>query len=137
MHEYIEGVRDIRDKTLTELVDNLQEVLSTYGKPYLIIAGADLAHIGAQFGDSYTLDSSALARSKTKDEEIIASIESIDAQSFFNTIKNERDARRICGLTPIYCLLRLMEGCTAEVASYDQWTDGKSSVSFAGTVFYK
>jgi Lon protease-like protein len=30
-----------------------------------------------------------------------------------------------------------MEGCTAEVVSYDQWTDGKSSVSFAGAVFYK
>lgn len=137
MHEYIEGVRDIHDKTLTELVDNLQEVLSTYGKPYLIIAGADLAHIGAQFGDPYPMDAFALGRSKTKDDEILACVREVDAQSFFNVIKSERDERRICGLTPIYFLLKLMEGCTSEIVSYDQWTDGKSSVSFTGALFYK
>ena len=137
MHEYIEGVRDTNDDTLTGLADNLRDVLKAYGKPYIIIAGADLAHIGAQFGDPYPLDSFALARSKTKDEEILACVKELDAQSFFDAIKSERDARRICGLTPIYFLLRLMEGCTAEIVSYDQWTDGKSSVSFAGAVFYK
>ena len=137
MHEYVEGMRDIRDDTLTGLADNLREVLNAYGKPYLIIAGADLAHIGAQFGDPYPLDSFSLARSKTKDEEILACIRKVDGQAFFNVIKGEKDARRICGLTPIYFLLRLMEGCTADIVSYDQWADGKSSVSFAGAVFYK
>jgi len=66
MHEYIEGVRDTNDDTLTGLADNLRDVLKAYGKPYIIIAGADLAHIGAQFGDPYPLDSFALARSKPK-----------------------------------------------------------------------
>lgn len=137
MHEYIEGVRNIHDDSLTGLVDNLRDVLDAYGKPYIIIAGADLAHIGVQFGDPYPLDAFALDRSKNKDEKILASIKEIDAQSFFDVIKSERDERRICGLTPIYFLLRLMESCTAEIVSYDQWTDGKSSVSFAGAVFYK
>jgi hypothetical protein len=137
MHEYIEGLKDIHDAMLTELTDNLHGVLNAYGKPYIIVAGADLAHIGAQFGDTYALDSFALARSKTKDEEILASVKEIDAQAFFARIKSEGDVRRICGLTPIYFLLRLLQGCTAEIESYDQWTDGKSSVSFAGAVFYK
>jgi hypothetical protein len=137
MHEYIEGTKDNNDQILATLIENLREVLRTYGKPYLVIAGADLAHIGAQFGDPYPLNSYTLDRSRDKDEEILYCIKQINAQSFFNVIKNERDARRICGLTPIYCLLRLMEGCTAEIASYDQWTDGNSSVSFAGALFYK
>jgi AmmeMemoRadiSam system protein B len=137
MHEYIEGAKDINDSRLTELTDNLSEVLKKYGKPYIVVTGADLAHIGAQFGDTYTLDSFSLARSKAKDEEILACIQEIDSHAFFHRIQNERDSRRICGLTPIYFLLSLMEGCTAEVVSYDQWTDGKSSVSFAGAVFYK
>jgi len=137
MHEYIEGAKDIDDSMLTELTDNLSEVLKKYGKPYIIVTGADLAHIGAQFGDTYSLDSFTLASSKIKDKEILSSIKEIDAQSFFNNIQRERDARRICGLTPIYFLLRLAQGCTAEIVSYDQWTDGKSSVSFAGAVFYK
>lgn len=137
MHEYIEGSKDIHDNTLTSLTDNLQKVLIEYGKPFIIIAGADLAHIGAQFGDSYELDSFTLARSEYKDKEILSFIKSGDAHSFFDSIKRERDARRICGLTPIYFLLRLVGECTAEIAGYDQWFDGKSSVSFAGAVFYK
>lgn len=137
MHEYIEGAKDIHDDMLSELTDNLLKVLNEYGKPYIIIAGADLAHIGAQFGDSYALDPFTLARSKTMDEEILSCIKAVNAHSFFDSIKREKDARRICGLTPIYFLLRLVGECTAEIAGYDQWTDGKSSVSFAGAVFYK
>jgi len=137
MHEYIEGTRDIHDNTLTELTDSLLDVLNAYGKPYVVIAGADLAHIGSQFGDTFPLDSYTLIRSKAKDEEILACVREIDPQSFVNKIKNEGDARRICGLTPIYFLLRLVQGCVAEIVSYDQWTDGKSSVSFAGAVFYR
>lgn len=137
MHNYIEGIMDISDETLTALIVNLQNVLKEYGKPCLFIAGADLAHIGAQFGDPYPLSPLALDRSRVKDEEILSSIRHVDAQSFFDIIKGERDARRICGLTPIYCLLRFMEGCTAEIVGYDQWTDGNSSVSFAGAVFFK
>jgi hypothetical protein len=137
MHEYIEGIKDIKNNDLKVLTDNLQKVLIEYGKPYIIIAGADLAHIGAQFGDSYSLDPFTLARSKNKDEELLTCIKEIDADAFFASIKSEKDARRICGLTPIYFLLTLMRGCTAEIVNYDQWSDGNSSVSFAGAVFYK
>lgn len=137
MHEYIQGEKDPNDGEFSRLVENLKEVLGAYGKPYIVIAGADLAHIGAQFGDSFALDSWTLARSKAKDEEILAAIREVSAQRFFETIREERDSRRICGLTPIYSQLRLVEGSKAETLSYKQWTDGQSSVSFAGTVFYK
>ncbi|OPY75037.1 MAG: hypothetical protein A4E65_03638 [Syntrophorhabdus sp. PtaU1.Bin153] len=135
MHEYVEGKKDIDDNLLSELVENLKIVLTHYGKPYIIIAGADLAHIGAQFGDPLPLDPMTLAGSKAKDEEILACIREANARAFFDTIKNEKDARRICGLAPIYFQLRFLEGCTAEIVGYKQWTDGQSSVSFAGAVF--
>jgi len=135
MHEYIEGGKDIDDDLLSELVENLKTVLARYGKPYIVIAGADLAHIGAQFGDPLPLDAMTLAGSKVKDKEILACIREANARAFFDTIKNERDERRICGLTPIYFQLRFVEGCTAKIVEYKQWTDGQSSVSFAGAVF--
>jgi AmmeMemoRadiSam system protein B len=136
MHEYIEGKKDIDDDLLSELVENLKTVLARYGKPYIIIAGADLAHIGAQFGDPLPLDAMTLAESKAKDEEILDYIRKANARAFFDTIKNEKDARRICGLAPIYFQLRFLEGCAAEIVGYKQWTDGQSSVSFAGAVFH-
>ncbi|MEN6616366.1 MAG: AmmeMemoRadiSam system protein B, partial [Syntrophorhabdus sp.] len=137
MHECIEGTRSLSDDEITGLVENFKDVLAAYGKPYCIIAGADLAHIGAQFGDSYPLHPTVLERSQKKDQEILGHIRNCDAGSFFAAIKDEGDGRRICGLTPIFFQLKLLENCASEIVGYDQWTDGKSSVSFAGGIFYR
>jgi predicted class III extradiol MEMO1 family dioxygenase len=101
------------------------------------VAGADLAHIGAQFGDSYALDQRTLSRSKTKDDEILDAVKQVDKERFIATIRAEQDGRRICGLAPIYFALSLLAGSRCDILSYDQWTDNASSVSFAGAVFYK
>lgn len=136
MHEFIEGSKSIDDDDeVRQLTENLKHVLDTYGKPYCIIAGADLAHIGAQFGDRYTLDAVTLERSRKKDERLLGHVRNVDAGAFFREIKEEGDGRRICGLTPIFFQLKLLEGSCADIVDYHQWTDGQSSVSFAGGFF--
>jgi AmmeMemoRadiSam system protein B len=137
MHEFVDRRRDIGDGEIEEILGALKEVIRRYGKPYLILTGADLAHIGAQFGDTRRLDSLFMDLSKQKDQALLEFVERVDAKGFFETVRDERDARRICGLTPIYFQLRLLEGDTCEIVSYDQWTDSVSSVSFAGGVFRK
>ncbi len=137
LYEHITGSRNIEtDQEISDIIDNFKSVLAIYGKPYIIISGADLAHIGAQFGDKYGLDAPTLNQSSTKDEELLRCISNVDADGFFKTIQNEGDRRRICGLTPIYFQLKLLEGSTGEIVGYKQWTDGQSSVSFAGGLFY-
>ena len=137
MHEYVEGEKNIDDGEIDGIVTNLKQVLAAYGRPFIILAGADLAHIGAQFGDSFSLDMGTLARSKARDELLLESLKKVDAKGFFKAIQEEKDARRICGLTPIFFQLKLLEGSRCDIVGYDQWTDGKSSVSFAGGIFYK
>lgn len=137
MHEFIEGGRDTDDEEVGLLIGGLKDVLGSYGRPCCILAGADLAHIGEQFGDSYPLDRVTLHGSKEKDEQILSHIRNVDGEGFFRVIEAEKDSRRICGLTPIYFQLKLLEGCRADIVGYDQWTDGRSSVSFAGGVFYR
>ncbi len=137
MHEYIQGKRSLNDGEIDSVVEGLRKALSTLGRPYIILSGADLAHIGAQFGDSFELDGVELARSKRRDEILLDQIRSVNADGFFNAVQEESDSRRICGLTPIYFQLRLLEGSRCDIVGYDQWTDGKSSVSFAGGVFYE
>jgi MEMO1 family protein len=138
LHEYIKGDKNIdTDQELNDIIYNFKSVLAQYGKPYIIISGADLAHIGAQFGDKYDLDTLTLGQSRVKDEELLKCIGNVNADSFFKTIQSEGDRRRICGLTPIYFQLKLLEGSTGEIVSYKQWTDGQSSVSFAGGLFYQ
>ena len=45
--------------------------------------------------------------------------------------------RRICGLAPMYALLRLVEGSRGSVLHYDQWIDrgGAGSVTFGCVLF--
>jgi AmmeMemoRadiSam system protein B len=136
MEEEIAGEKEIDDGEITDLIENLRTVLLGYGKPVIVIAGADLAHIGAEFGDTYSLNSFVLDESRGKDEILLEHVRNVDARGFFGAIKRERDERRICGLTPIFFQLSLLQGCRCNVVSYDQWTDGQSSVSFAGAVFY-
>jgi AmmeMemoRadiSam system protein B len=136
MHEHIAGGKSLQDDEITAPLRSLREVLKAYGKPYLVVAGADLAHIGAQFGDAFVLDQETLLQSKEKDEGILMHVKNVDGGGFFNEIRAEEDRRRICGLTPIYLQLSLLEGCGCEIVGYDQWYDGRSSVSFAGGVFY-
>jgi MEMO1 family protein len=137
MHEYVNGDKDIENDTeLTDMVESFRTILHRWGKPYMIISGADLAHIGAQFGDGDILDTLTLAQSEAKDREVLKCIADVDAESFFNVIRGEGDRRRTCGLTPIYFQLKLLEGSTCEIVKYEQWTDCKSSVSFAGGIFY-
>ncbi len=137
MHEYIEGKKGIDDGEIAEIVENFKAALQDYGKPYVVISGADLAHIGAQFGDQYALDIGTLAVSKGKDEAMLGSVSNVDPRGFFEAVRAEGDSRRICGLTPIFFQLCLLQDSLCDVVSYKQWTDGSSSVSFAGGVFYK
>jgi MEMO1 family protein len=137
MHQHVEGEKSVDDGEIEEIVANLQEALAAYGKPFIILSGADLAHIGAQFGDRSALDMATLAHSKAQDQILLESVKKVDAAGFFATIREEKDARRICGLTPIFFQLKLLEGSRCDIVGYDQWTDGKSSVSFAGGIFYK
>ena len=44
-----------------------------------LLPGADLAHIGAQFGDRYTLDAVTLERSRKKDEMLLGHVRNVDA----------------------------------------------------------
>jgi len=120
MHEYIEGGKTTGEEEVRLLTDNLKDVLDRYGKPYCILSGADLAHIGAQFGDRYPLDRQALEESRKKDTVLLGHIRNVDAEGFFKAIQNERDSRRICGLTPIFFQLKLLEGGRSDIVSYDQ-----------------
>ncbi len=135
LHEYMEEGMDPRRGEAAELTGRLREILKAHDGPCVFIAGADLAHIGAQFGDAAPLNQATLDESKAKDESLLRTVAEANAAGFFEIVRQEGDRRRICGLAPIYFLLSMLDSCRGQVVGYDQWTDGASSVSFAGVVF--
>jgi len=62
-----------------------------------------------------------------------------DADAYYGQVMRDRDARRICGFTPMYLLTALMqaEHRRGQLLRYTQWvdTDKSSSVTFASAIF--
>jgi hypothetical protein len=63
-----------------------------------------------------------------------------DAEAFAATLVRERNRRRICGLPPLYTMLKTLEGMVeGELLRYDHTkVDNEGSfVTFASLAFYK
>jgi hypothetical protein len=63
-------------------------------------------------------------------------VERGDADGFFEAVARDGDRRRICGLSPIYSLLRMLgPGAAGALRRYAQWPDPQGTVTFASVVF--
>ena len=104
----------------------------------LVVAAADLAHVGPAFGDPTPYAPAQRQGLRSADDALLAAIGGGDPDRFFTHIQDERDHRRICGMPPIYLTLRMLAPVTGETTGYDQCpadVDGGSLVSIAGAVF--
>lgn len=111
---------------------------ATAGRRVLVVAAADLAHVGPAFGDPDPLgpeEKTALARA---DEWRLAAACSGDPEAFLGALRRDGDSQRVCGLPPIYCALLALGGAQGEVTAYAQCPadeDAGSLVSVAGISF--
>ena len=66
---------------------------------------------------------------------MLAAVQAGDADGFFGSVAADRDRRRICGLSPIYALLRSVDGAKGTLRHYGQSDDPQGVVSYASVVF--
>jgi hypothetical protein len=104
----------------------------------LLVAGADLAHVGPRFGDDRPLDERGRERLEARDAESIALALGGDAPGFFRQVASDLGTRRVCGLGPIYTMLRALPPARGERLHYDQCVDPDegSIVSHASLAYY-
>ena len=137
---FVSGEKNAEDdQNIGEALKLLRE--ATAGRRTLVIAGADLAHVGPAFGDAIAIDDAGRSRLAVQDEASIASVCRGDATSFLEQSLAESDARRLCGLPPIYLALRYLEdGVGGDSVGYAQCpadAQGGSVVSIAGVLLYQ
>jgi hypothetical protein len=99
------------------------------------VAGADLAHVGPRFGDAEAVSPEEAARLAAADRATLATVTAGDAGAFFDDAAHGGDARRICGLSPIWTLLRATGGLPGVLRHYGQTPDPQCVVTFASVVF--
>ncbi len=130
------GSRPGDDASLSLAVDILKKAVAS--RSALVVAAADLAHMGPAFGDPVPVGLHERSMLKAYDERLMASICAGDAKAAFEQVQQERDRKRVCGLPPIYLALGLMEGAQGHAAGYMQCPAddrGTSVVSICGVVF--
>jgi AmmeMemoRadiSam system protein B len=113
----------------------VRDVMAAIPRRYCIVAGADLAHVGPRFGDEWLVTAPEQARVEVEDRALLAPVVARDAEGFFAEARRQRDRNRVCGLSPIYALLRLLPGGEGRLLSYGQWPDPHGTVTFASVSF--
>ena len=122
-----------------QFIDALKEAISSHTNKICLIASADLSHVGRQFGDPDGVPDYELSVLEAKDRQMLGYVERLDAEGFFSFVSEERDRRRICGLSAIYTLLKVLEATEGRLLKYGQayTPETQSVVSFASMAFYQ
>ena len=124
---------------VASFVSALEQTMRADARRITVIAAVDLAHVGPRFGDAWSVDIPHQREVGAADAELLSLVAAGDADGYFAHVMRDRDARRICGFTPIYLLTALMQtqGSRGEVLHYTQWVDNDltSSVTFCSAVF--
>jgi MEMO1 family protein len=122
---------------LARFINALQDLASSQARRVCLVAGVDLAHVGRQFGDREEITPKFLRWVGDEDQLLIDRLAALDAPGFFNEIAKDQDRRRICGFSPLYALIHLLDGTQGRLLKYDQafTPETGSAVTFTSMVF--
>jgi AmmeMemoRadiSam system protein B len=137
-HEAIERSIAPREiPQIREFIEGLRKAIGSIDRRVCLIASADLAHIGLQFGDK-TPASSLLSETRNRDLEMLACAEKVDGEAFYESIRREGDRRHVCGFPCIYVLLSVCGTGEGKLLKYAQShnPETQSAVTFASLAFY-
>lgn len=133
-HEMIAARRSpADDPRIASFLDALGGLIAAEKRSVLVLAGVDFAHVGRKFGDAFAADATVAERVQREDLELIETIKRGDPAGFFASIAADRDARKICGVAPMYTLLELLRGRPGRLLKYGiaMEPQTESCVSFA------
>jgi MEMO1 family protein len=129
------GTSPEADPRIEGFFDALLETVQASGRRVAFIAGADLAHVGPRFGDPEPVSEGALGVIGHEDRAMLRAVEAGDPKGFFASVAADRDKRRICGLSPIWSLLRVLHGRRGRLLHYGQWPDPQAVVTYTSMSF--
>ncbi len=125
-------------KTVEKFFEAMQNLVGK--KQAFLVAGADLAHVGPRFGDPEPYDEAQRRALEASDRASLDRVARHEPEAFWWHVCADLDARRVCGLGPIYALLRsLTARAVGHVRHYEQTVDPSegSIVSHGAIAFYR
>lgn len=117
---------DGKGADLREFGEALGELIQTDNVATVIIAGADLGHVGWRFGDADDLNDSFLSEVERKDRQALDAIVTSGRDAFLDTVKRHDNSTRICSVGSVYALMTALPDARAELLRYHQAADKPS-----------
>jgi AmmeMemoRadiSam system protein B len=115
----------------------LRQLVTDDARQTCFVAGVDLAHVGKQFGDEEPVNDDFLKWVEAEDRQLVDRLARLDAPGFFHEIAKDEDKRKICGFSPLYSLIHLVDGARGNHLHYGQafTPETGSAVTFTSLVF--
>ena len=115
----------------------LRNLADQENRQVCFVAGVDLAHVGRQFGDREPITDEFLKWVESEDQELVNRLAALDAPGFFNSVAQDQDKRRICGFSPLYSLIHLLDSAQGKHLKYSQafTPETGSAVTFTSLIF--
>jgi MEMO1 family protein len=116
---------------------SLRDLAAKEQREICFVAGVDLAHVGRQFGDREPITEDFLKWVEAEDGRLIERLAALDAPGFFDEIAKDQDKRKICGFSPLYSLIHLLNGQRGKHLKYSQafTPETASAVTFTSMIF--
>jgi AmmeMemoRadiSam system protein B len=126
-----------KDSAVATFLRALRESAKEEARQVCFVAGVDLAHVGRQFGDREPITNDFLRWVESEDQELVNRLAVLDAPGFFKAIAKDQDKRRICGFSPLYSLIHLLDRSQGKHLNYSQafTPETGSAVTFTSLTF--
>jgi len=117
---------DCKGVDLRMFSESLGELIADDRRDTLVVAGADLSHIGAAFGDDRKLDDDFLEEVRQRDRSALDKLEVNDPRGFLRRVAEDGNTTHICGTGCIYSLFVALPDASGTILRYHQAVDQPS-----------
>lgn len=111
---------------LLTLADALRDLIECNGDDTLIVAGADLSHVGGAFGDDRVLDEDFLGEVRQRDQSTLDHYTSNGPERFRQAVAEGDNPTRVCSAGCMFVLATALSDAKASLLDYHQAVDQPS-----------
>lgn len=108
---------------LGDFADALAALLADTDRRTIVIASADLSHVGQRFGEAEATSPEFMRTVEQSDRRLLALLEQRRESDFIASVSATQNATRICSIGCIYATLRALPDAECSILRYHQATD--------------
>lgn len=118
--------RDGIGPDLLAFCDALSATLAETPGRTVLIASADLSHVGTHFGDEQRATETSLRTIEDSDRRLLSLCEMRREEAFVEAVRATENETNICSVGCIFALLRVLQGMPCRILRYHQATNFKT-----------